>query len=502
MHKWILSILLVALVATPAMAFKDVPPNHWAYDAINKAVQAGILQGYNNMFHGAKTLNRFQMAVVVARMLDKMPKGGAGVDSGALKQLEALVTEFADELALLNVKVGKLEETCAKGPAVAAPTAAPAALGSVSIGDGSLKMGGIFKNWYHMRDRDLGAGPAAATDNEHFELRNARLLFWHTLTDDIKLFVQTEHTGLGGAPGGDILDVRATIKLPNSDNYIDFGRFLPPVTAYMHKNITQLDFIDYPIGVYRLGLTQINLAPLFAGGPATAAPAFPYAVPLAATPDSGTGIWRQDGLMFSFGKDTTFRFGIFDGNGANTGANATLGRDDEDKAFMLAVDFKGTEKLKGSIWLWQDEATNNTGAVVNFNEYDAMGLWVSYKHSSFDFMVEYMKHEWDPVPVNTVAEATSLMCQFIVPMQKNKTDFMLRWEQYDAETQPGAVGAAAERGDHDRITIGFRWKMHERAQWQLEYWDEEFNGGNVGVVGAGVPGNEPKSIVTQLMLWF
>ncbi|MBI4867536.1 MAG: S-layer homology domain-containing protein, partial [Candidatus Wallbacteria bacterium] len=100
-------------IAAPAFAgpFSDVPAGHWAYKAIEKSVEAGILQGYDGSFHGNKTLNRYQMAVVVARMLDRIETMGPGkISKKDIENLEALTIEFADELALLNVKVSTLED--------------------------------------------------------------------------------------------------------------------------------------------------------------------------------------------------------------------------------------------------------------------------------------------------------------------------------------------------------------------------------------------------------
>src|SRR5579862_9428968 len=88
--------------------FADVPRGHWAYDAVQKAAEAGILQGWNNRFHGNKVVNRYQMAVVVARMLDRvgvLRANGKVITAQDIANLESLVIEFADELALLNVKV-------------------------------------------------------------------------------------------------------------------------------------------------------------------------------------------------------------------------------------------------------------------------------------------------------------------------------------------------------------------------------------------------------------
>ncbi len=111
------TLLLAAFVlsiAAPAFAagpFKDVPKGHWAYKAVEQAVEAGILQGYDGKFHGGKTLTRYQMAIVVSRMLNRIetsPSGKYGKKD--IENLEALVIEFADELALLNVKVSTLED--------------------------------------------------------------------------------------------------------------------------------------------------------------------------------------------------------------------------------------------------------------------------------------------------------------------------------------------------------------------------------------------------------
>jgi hypothetical protein len=96
--------------------FSDVPRSHWAYDAVQKAAEAGMLQGWNNRFHGHKVVNRYQMAVVVSRMLDRvgvLRANGKVITAQDIANLESLVIEFADELALLNVKVSTLEDTVA-----------------------------------------------------------------------------------------------------------------------------------------------------------------------------------------------------------------------------------------------------------------------------------------------------------------------------------------------------------------------------------------------------
>lgn len=107
-----LAVLCFAGAAFAAAPFADVPANHWAYDAIQKCVDAGILQGFDGQFHGKKLLNRYQVAVIVAKMLDRQTgKPIAGKDGKGVENIEALTIEFADELALLNVKVSTLEDS-------------------------------------------------------------------------------------------------------------------------------------------------------------------------------------------------------------------------------------------------------------------------------------------------------------------------------------------------------------------------------------------------------
>jgi len=92
-----------------------VARTQWAYSAIQRAVDAGVLEGYDGKFHGEKLINRYQMAVIIKRILDNVGAAGgpaaAGMSSSDVKNLEAMMIEFADELTLLNVKVSTLEDS-------------------------------------------------------------------------------------------------------------------------------------------------------------------------------------------------------------------------------------------------------------------------------------------------------------------------------------------------------------------------------------------------------
>lgn len=52
--------------------FTDLAPSHWAYGAAQSVMEAGILQGYEDKFHGKRLINRYQTAVIIAKLLAKL----------------------------------------------------------------------------------------------------------------------------------------------------------------------------------------------------------------------------------------------------------------------------------------------------------------------------------------------------------------------------------------------------------------------------------------------
>ena len=150
-----MSALLAVAAAAPAVVapgltapaqaqdraeFSDVPLTHWAYPALQKLAAAGVLEGYppNGNFIGQRPMTRYEFAVAIARLLDKIGTGvpgppgergeqgipgipgtNGGVGNGTTitglteDQVRAIVDplriEFADELARLGARVGALE---------------------------------------------------------------------------------------------------------------------------------------------------------------------------------------------------------------------------------------------------------------------------------------------------------------------------------------------------------------------------------------------------------
>ncbi|MGH7716556.1 MAG: S-layer homology domain-containing protein, partial [Vulcanimicrobiaceae bacterium] len=93
--------------------FADVPANHWAYQAIQSLAADGLIEGYpDGQFKGDRPLTRYEIAVLIARVVAKVQTMHAGAASRAdLEKLQKLMDAFKDELDALGVRVTNLEDS-------------------------------------------------------------------------------------------------------------------------------------------------------------------------------------------------------------------------------------------------------------------------------------------------------------------------------------------------------------------------------------------------------
>lgn len=122
--------------ATGSREFADVPLGHWAYPALQKLAAAGIVEGYppTGNFIGQRPMTRYEFAVAIARLLDRIPNPTTGggdttitnppyndADLRALINerptraqvqdlIDSLRREFQDELARINGRLGIVED--------------------------------------------------------------------------------------------------------------------------------------------------------------------------------------------------------------------------------------------------------------------------------------------------------------------------------------------------------------------------------------------------------
>ena len=95
------AVLAATIMGTTGVAmaaenmFSDVPLDHWAYDAVNKLAEDGIIDGYGDTnFGGDKPITRYEMAQLVEKAMQNQ-ENARSVDKVAI---EKLAKEFDSEL--------------------------------------------------------------------------------------------------------------------------------------------------------------------------------------------------------------------------------------------------------------------------------------------------------------------------------------------------------------------------------------------------------------------
>jgi len=184
-----------------AQEFPDVPPDHWAYDAVQELVDAGVLQGYpDGTYGGKRAMTRYEFAEALAKSIpviremvtagDRGPAGPAGPAGTAgpagppgpgapgaeeVKALQRLVDEFRDELAAQGVDIEALRrDVAALNERVIALEEEVARVRWT--GDVNLIARGTVENAGTALDRDSrGLGDLTPTDADN-PLANSRFL--------------------------------------------------------------------------------------------------------------------------------------------------------------------------------------------------------------------------------------------------------------------------------------------------------------------------------------
>jgi hypothetical protein len=115
LKRTVASVLLMTSLAGSAPLFPDVPENHWAKDAVAALAAKGLVEGYpDGTFKGDRSASRWEVAMIVARLLAKMEQEHATFASKAeLDELRKLVNALREELDALGVRVDNLEENVA-----------------------------------------------------------------------------------------------------------------------------------------------------------------------------------------------------------------------------------------------------------------------------------------------------------------------------------------------------------------------------------------------------
>lgn len=120
-----LGLVAAPMFAAPAFAataaeMQDLPPDHWAYRAIQQLVERyGVMEGFPDMtFRGTKTVTRYELAAALTRVMQKMEAGGGSAPAAPLPPAAAdqatvqrLRQEFKKELDELDARMKKGEDS-------------------------------------------------------------------------------------------------------------------------------------------------------------------------------------------------------------------------------------------------------------------------------------------------------------------------------------------------------------------------------------------------------
>ncbi|NLF97238.1 MAG: S-layer homology domain-containing protein [Candidatus Riflebacteria bacterium] len=109
----LLCLALPAAALAQSAAFQDLPRDHWAYSDVEFLISQGYMEGYpDGTFKGRKVTTRYDVALILARILKRMEEKKANIDAASEEEraaLTRLTKEFRDELGLLDVRVDSLE---------------------------------------------------------------------------------------------------------------------------------------------------------------------------------------------------------------------------------------------------------------------------------------------------------------------------------------------------------------------------------------------------------
>jgi len=95
----VLVLLFVFSSVISAQEFDDVPRDHWAYDSVQMLAERGFLSLYSGEnFNGEEEVTRYEMAEVIANVLENMVAGGQNLSEEDVDVIRELSLEFRDEL--------------------------------------------------------------------------------------------------------------------------------------------------------------------------------------------------------------------------------------------------------------------------------------------------------------------------------------------------------------------------------------------------------------------
>jgi len=105
----IVFLFLILALGVFSQSFKDVPINHWAYDAVERLSSIGIIEGYpDGTFKGLENMNRYQLTVALSRTIDYVEQSMVAPLAQNLANLERAVSNLSVPQGVSNSELQQL----------------------------------------------------------------------------------------------------------------------------------------------------------------------------------------------------------------------------------------------------------------------------------------------------------------------------------------------------------------------------------------------------------
>src|SRR5579871_4022156 len=118
-----LGLSLCANRASAQEVGNDVPPSHWAYEAVKELAGKGLIKAYppDSKFLGKRVLTRYEMATILERVLARMDdivaqkadKADLDKLTKSAQEIHDLIEEFKKELLVIGSDLSKAKDDLA-----------------------------------------------------------------------------------------------------------------------------------------------------------------------------------------------------------------------------------------------------------------------------------------------------------------------------------------------------------------------------------------------------
>lgn len=236
--RWLVFLLFLGTIGHhhAKAQVRDVPPDHWAYQAVNELAARGWVLGYpDGRFLGTATLTRYEMATIIKRVIDRLenqspaspvrdaepnPVVHPSVSPEDLANVQRLIEEFKTELTVIGTDLEAIkarldnDELRLQGieDAINDPEGPVQATAASVKKLQQTKIGGYIQFRYQSREdsRDNLLPGGATANQDYFFLRRNRIKVTHTVRDFTQFAFQID-AGSGNAV--EIKDAYLTLPL-------------------------------------------------------------------------------------------------------------------------------------------------------------------------------------------------------------------------------------------------------------------------------------------------